>query len=161
MFMSASFTYVNMIPMIMYIVNFLLLYKVPVYPSSNLYRLYSAQFVGMIVQAIFLTRRILSVSITAEDAIGQEENSLSMYFTISVVILLFLLCLESFAFSFYGIRRIRCCELQMDWEKIEMNHNLKQKLEKFVIEELNEDFNAKINKQHDNKMKEENPDEIN
>ena len=64
-FMSASFTYVNMIPMIMYIVNFLLLYKVPVYPSSNLYRLYSAQFVGMIVQAIFLTRRILSVSITA------------------------------------------------------------------------------------------------
>jgi hypothetical protein len=37
----------------------------------------------------------------------------------------------------------------MDWEKIEMNHHLKQKLEKFVIEELNENFNAKINKRPD------------
>ena len=36
----------------------------------------------------------------------------------------------------------------MNWEKIEMNHNLKQKLEKFVIEEINEDFNAKINNQN-------------
>lgn len=71
-FMSSSFEYVNMIPMITYLLNFILLYKVPVYPSSNLYRLYSAQFVGMIVQAIFLTRRIMSVSISSESAIGQE-----------------------------------------------------------------------------------------
>jgi hypothetical protein len=49
----------------------------------------------------------------------------------------------------------------MDLEKIEMNHNLKQKLEKFVIEELNEDFNAKINKGVDQNMDEENLDEIN
>ena len=74
---------------------------------------------------------------------------MSLYFTISVVILLFLLCAKAYAFSFYGIRRIRCCELQMDWEKIEMNHHLKQKLEKFVIEELTENFNAKINKRPD------------
>jgi hypothetical protein len=34
--------------------------------------LYSGQFVGMAVQAIFLARRILSVKITADDAIGKE-----------------------------------------------------------------------------------------
>ena len=71
-FLSSSFLYVNMIPMIKYVVMFVLLYKAPVYPSSNLYRLYSGQFVGMAVQAIFLARRILSVEITADDAIGKE-----------------------------------------------------------------------------------------
>ncbi len=41
-----------------------------------------------------------------------------------------------------------------------MNHNLKQKLEAFVIEELNINFNAKINKGHGQEMDDENIDEI-
>jgi hypothetical protein len=68
------------------------------------------------------------------------ETSLGVYFPFSVVVLLLLLCVVGFVYSVYGIRRIRCCKLEMDWEKIGLTGVMKLKLESFIVEELNVKF---------------------
>jgi hypothetical protein len=68
------------------------------------------------------------------------ETSLGVYFPFSVVALLLLLCVVGLVYSVYGIRRIRCCKLEMDWEKIGLTGVMKLKLETFIVEELNGKF---------------------
>ncbi len=51
-----------------------------------------------------------------------------------------LLCVVGLVYSVYGIRRIRCCKLEMDWEKIGLTGVMKLKLETFIVEELNGKF---------------------
>ena len=68
------------------------------------------------------------------------ETSLGVYFPFSVVALLLLLCVVGLVYSVYGIRRVRCCKLEMDWEKIGLTGVMKLKLEAFIVEELNGKF---------------------
>jgi hypothetical protein len=76
--------------------------------------------------------------------VGRTESSLGVYFPFSIVVLLFLLCVVGFVYSVYGIRRIRCCKLEMDWEKIGLTGVMKLKLDTIIVEELNGKFHNKI-----------------
>jgi hypothetical protein len=128
----------------LYLAFFIFVYKFSPYPSSSLYRLYLTYFVGFVVQTLLFVRAMVLEYGPSVSEVGRTETSLGVYFPFSIVILLFLLCVVGFVYSVYGIRRIRCCKLEMDWDKIELPGVMKLKLEAFIVEELNGKFHKKI-----------------
>lgn len=57
----------------------------------------------------------MAKELSPESVVGKSETSLGIYFAFSIISLLLILCLLSFVYVIYGIKRIRCCELQLNW----------------------------------------------
>jgi len=112
---SSISSYYGIIPILTYLINLILIFKCPIYPSTNLYRLNLTQIIGIVVQALILIRAIMGSNITPENEVGKTETSLGIYFPFSIIILLLILCLVAMIYSFYSIKKIRCCQLEFDW----------------------------------------------
>jgi hypothetical protein len=128
----------------LYVASFIFVFKFSPYPASSLYRLYLTYTVGFVVQTLMFVRAMILEYGPSESEVGRTETSLGVYFPFSIVVLLFLLCVIGLVYSVYGIRRIRCCKLEMDWEKIGLTGVMKLKLETFIVEELNGKFHNKL-----------------
>jgi hypothetical protein len=125
---------------VLYVVLFVFVCKHSPYPTSSLYRLYFTYFTGGVVQTLLFIRGIILEFGPSSSRVGMTETSLGVYFPFSVVALLLLLCIVGLVYSVYGIRRVRCCKLEMDWEKIGLTGVMKLKLEAIIVEELNGKF---------------------
>ena len=147
-FLGTSFSFNRLFAIGLYLASFLFVYKYSPYPASSLYRLYFTYCTGFVVQSLLFIRSMVLEYGPSESDIGLTETSLGVYFPFSMVILLFLLCVVGLVYSVYSIRRVRCCKLEMDWEKIGLNGVMKMKLESFIMEEVNGKYNH--NSQHRN-----------
>lgn len=55
-----------------------------------------------------------------------------MPFTIAMLLLI--IEIVALCFVFYSIRRIRCCQLEIEWERVEIGQVIRVKLEELVRE---------------------------
>ena len=99
---------------VIYILSFIFVCKYSPYPASSLYRVYFTYLIGGIAQSLLFIRAMI-LAFGSQTQVGRTESSLGVYFPFSIVALLLLLCAVGLVYSVYGIRKVRCCKLEMDW----------------------------------------------
>lgn len=137
-YLSAFVPYNRLAAIVLYVGMVVFVYKYSPYRLSSLYRLYFTLFVGFMIQTLLLVRSALLQEATNETYIGRIESSLGVYFPYSIVISLLLICMIAIAYSIYGIQKTRCCELETDWQKINMDELMKVKLESLIAEQADD-----------------------
>ncbi len=95
---------------------YIVLYDQSIYNPPNKYRLYLNYASGIVIQVLFMVRKLLLYKVT--DSVGDEESSYGIYLPYSILALLIVVLLNALAFVIYSIKRIRCCQLEIQWEKV-------------------------------------------
>ena len=86
------------------------------YNPANKYRVYFNCCIGIVIQALLLAKKTMEEKMEA----GMEENDKGEYLPFLILSLIFLALAVGLLFEVYSIKKIRCFQLEFEWEKIDV-----------------------------------------
>jgi hypothetical protein len=116
-FLMQVFSLHGLVPMVLCLcqIVYMMLWDKNLYNPANKYRLYFNCCVGIVIQAFLLAKKTMNGKMEA----GMFEGDEGEYLPLIILGLLFLVLSVGLVFEVYSIKKIRCVQLEFEWEKID------------------------------------------
>lgn len=121
LFLQSAFELHGLIPIVISLLQtaYVYFYNCEIYNPPHKYRLYLNYTATFMIQVLLLIRKLLLLN--NEEVIGAEESNYGLYLPFSILLLLLIVELNALAFLIYSIKRIRCCQLEIEWERLDQS----------------------------------------
>jgi hypothetical protein len=116
-FLLQPFILHGLIPILLLIgqILYLTFYDKNLYNPPNKYRLYFNYLMGIMIQGLLMGKKIMDEKLN----VGEEENDGGEYWPFTILGSLFLVLLVGLSYELYSIKKIRCFQLEVEWERVD------------------------------------------